>query len=50
MFDQIPNKKLKHYEKFAMPNLEFDFARNIKEMQGLQYPPDIIDCVITDVI
>lgn len=36
-FDNEPNQKLGINDKFAMPNLKFDYTRILNEMKGLTF-------------
>lgn len=37
MYSKLPNKKLKYFDQFKMPDLNFDFTRYFNEMKGLYF-------------
>ena len=47
----MPNKKLDNIDKFSMPNLDFDYSREINDLKGLSFANEgITDQVITGII
>ena len=49
-YDNQPNQKLGINDKFAMPNLEFDYTRILNEMRGLTFThPNARNCSISEI-
>lgn len=35
MYSKLPNKKLRYFDEFKMPVLNFEYLRELNEMNGL---------------